>query len=303
MRKGRVAGWAALAALLVGPAIWSFDAARGLLAIAVCAVFALAAIPATGDAEAGMRELARHAFARTFEQPGVRSVDLQIWRGGRLVAQRAFEMAFARHGQTARSLVRFTRPDYLRGIALLVIEDADGTRDTWLYQPEERRPRRVGTAQKREPFYGSDLSLEDLERPHWERWRFSAGEATDGEGEPCERIDATPPPGSQYARLRIWVARRFEGVTRIDFQRDADEPAAKRLRVSFAEPAEEGGFLRVSRITVDVPGRDARTELLVERMRIDPSLGARLFSAMRLEREDESLFGLADRLAGPEPDP
>jgi hypothetical protein len=281
------------------------------------AVFLLGAALALASAPLALAEAAQHAaraqleraFDRTFQQPGVRRMALRVERSGRLVAERAFELAHRREGAGTRSLVRFLAPDYLRGHALLLVDDGGGAAaDVWLYQPEERRPRRMGASQKGESFYGSDLSFEDLERPRWARWRVARlGEEEEG-GTRCAVADAWPPPGSQYGRLRVWVAAGSGGVARIDFfgraGADANARAApvKRLRVDLAGAVEERGFLRVARIEVEAVGRAARTELRVERMAIDPDIAASVFSATRLEREGEDLFELAER-QGREPPP
>jgi hypothetical protein len=254
---------------------------------------------AVGDAVDSGALLAR-AFERSFEQPGVRRVELRILRGGRTVARRVFDAAHRREGALGRTLLRFTAPDYLRGHALLVLDAGRGRSDAWLYQPEEQRPRRVGTAQKADSFYGSDLTFEDLERPHWERWRIAPAGAAEEAGRSCRVVDATPPPDSQYARLRIWIDPLRAGVARIDFFRDAAGQPIKRLRVDLAAAPEERGFLRVGRLRMDQLGRDARTELVVTRMQIDPEVAARVFSAMRLEREGDELSEPSPRL-GPEP--
>lgn len=245
----------------------------------------------------------RRAFDRTFHQPGVRLVELRVFRGERVVAHRRFEMAHRSDPAGAQSLVRFVAPDYLRGHALLIVDPEEGPNDIWVYQPEERRPRRVGSAQKGDAFYGSDLALEDLERTRWDRWRIAGWIPIDEDGEACLVADAWPPPDSQYGKLRIWIATRIDGVLRIDFFARGDEGTRagarplKRLRVDLADAVEEHGFLRFRRIAVEQVGRDARTELVIERIAIDPTIASSIFSAMRLEREGEGLFDLAERHA------
>jgi len=253
-------------------------------------------------AEGAARARVERAFDRTFQQPGVRRIELLVARNGREVARRTFELAHRREGRGARSLVRFVDPEYLRGHALLMVDGGGGEPpDTWLYQPEERRPRRVGVAQRGDAFYGSDLSFEDLERPHWERWRVAERGPADEAGLACLVLDAWPPPGSQYGRLRVWLATAPGAVVRIDFfgragvRSEAAQPPLKRLRVDLASAEPEQGFLRVRRIEVEVLGRAARTELVVERMAIDPGIPASVFSATRLEREGEDLFELVAR--------
>jgi len=268
------------------------------------ASLALAASPrALADAaQDAARDRLAGAFDRTFQPPGVRRIDLRVIRNGRQVARRGFEIAYRREGEGARSLVRFVEPDYLRGHALLIVDHGGGTPpDTWLYQAEDRRPRRIGTTQRSDSFYGSDLTFEDLERPAWERWRVREIGAAEEAGLACALFDAWPPTESQYGRLRVWLATPPEGVARIDFfgRAGADPEAGaepiKRLRVALDGVEEEQGFLRVPRVEIDAVGRAARTTLAVERISIDPAIAASVFSASGLEREGDDLFGLADR--------
>jgi hypothetical protein len=271
----------------------------GLAVLAACVVLALAAAPlalgsdaAPGDVD--VFELVGRAFERTFHQPGVRSVQMRIERSGRVVSHRAFELAYRTDGRTARSLLRFTEPEYLRGTALLIV-DQDSASDTWLFQPSERRARRVGVAQKADSFYGSDVSLEDLERTHWERWRLaSQGDAAEA-GRDCRIVEAIPGAESQYGRLLVWIDRQLLGVARIDFHRPGALEPFKRLRVALAGATEERGFLRIGGLEVEQIGRDARTVVELTRLAIDPNLAAGVFSAMQLERGGSEPFERSSR--------
>ncbi len=277
----------------------------GLILFLIGAGLALVVAPMAMAQSAGGAAKAqlRRAFDRTFHPPGVRLIDLRVLRGERVVAHRRFEMAHRSDPASSRSLIRFVAPEYLRGHALLIVDSQEGPSDTWVYQPEERRPRRAGTSQKGDSFYGSDLALEDLERTRWDRWRIEAWLPVEEGGEACLVADAWPPPESQYGRLRIWIATRVEGVLRIDFfARGEDGTRAgaqplKRLRTELADAVDEHGFLQFRRFAIEQVGRDARTELAIERIAIDPAISKSIFSAMRLEREGEGLFELAERHA------
>ncbi len=153
-------------------------------------------------AERSDHDLLRDAFERTLHAPGVRSVELRVYRGGQLVSRRAFDIAYRRDAENARSLLRFTAPNYLRGHALLVLETPDGVSDTWLYQAEERRPRRVGTAHKADSFYGSDLSFEELEHQRFEHFALRRLPDASEAGVPCAVIEAVPQRDSQYGAAR-----------------------------------------------------------------------------------------------------
>jgi hypothetical protein len=252
-----------------------------------------------GAADRSERELLRDAFERTLHAPGVRSVELRVHRGGQLVSRRAFDLAYRRDDEDARSLLRFTAPSYLRGHALLFLESSDGVSDTWLYQAEERRPRRVGTAHKGDSFYGSDLSFEELEHQRFEHFALRRLPDADEAGAACVVIEAIPQRDSQYGRLIAWIDSARNGVARVDFYRGSDAEPSKRLRIALAGTIEEAGFLRITHMRIEQIGRDAWTDVETSRMEIDPAISADVFSASLLEREGEDLYALVGR--HPEP--
>jgi hypothetical protein len=238
----------------------------------------------------------QRAYDRTLCAPGVRSLELAIHRGGRLVAKRAFDVAYRRDAQASQSLLRFTAPGYLRGDGLLVLETGTGTSDVWLYQAEERRPRRVGSTQHADAFYGSDLSFEELEHQSFATWALRALPGEDA-GCDCDVVEARPTRDSQYGRLLLWIDRPRAAIARIDFFRGADAEPAKRLTVSLEGAAERSGYLHVPLFRIEQVGREAWTEVATVRMEVDPDIPAAVFSAAGLEREGDDLYALAARLA------
>lgn len=241
------------------------------------------------------RELLRDAFERTLHAPGVRSVELRVYRSGRLVSRRAFDVAYRHDAGSARSLLRFTAPNYLRGHALLVLETPEGMSDTWLYQAEERRPRRVGSAHKADSFYGSDLSFEELEHQRFDHFELRRLPDATEAGVSCAVIEAVPQRDSQYGRIVAWIDPVRTGVARVDFYRGSNAAPSKRLRVALGAVVEEAGFLRVQHMRIEQIGREAWTEVETSRMEIDPSIPADAFSASLLEREGEDLYALVGR--------
>jgi hypothetical protein len=260
---------------------------RGRSSWAALAVLALAALRAAAQDAAldANQELVQRAFDRTLRAPGVRTLELRVFRAGQLVSRRGFDVAYRGDRRSAQSLVRFTAPSYLRGHALLVLATPDGASDTWLYQAEERRPRRVATTQKADAFYGTDLSFEELEHLRLDHWRLAALPERDA-------FEARPLRESQYGRLVFRVERARVAIAGIDFFRGHERSPAKRLIVTLDGVAEEAGFLRVRRFRVEQLGRDAWTEVETQRMEIDPEIPAEVFSAAFLEREALDLYAL-----------
>lgn len=256
-----------------------------------------------GETTPDLTALVQRAFDRTLHAPGVRSLELRVHRSGRLVSRRAFDLAYRRDAAGARSLLRFTAPSWLRGHALLVLGTPGGASDTWLYQAEERRPRRVGATHKADAFYGSDLSFEELEHQRFEDWTLREV-ANAGTGcAACTVVEARPLRESQYGKLVVWVDRVREAVARVDFHRGDEPEPRKRLHVSLDGVEEEDGFLRIVHMRIEQLGRDAWTDVETARMTVEPAIPAEVFSASMLEREGDDLYALVTRHAAGRPAP
>jgi hypothetical protein len=264
------------------------------------ALLLLFAAPAAADGDAAQPDalaIVQGAFDRMFNYPSVRRVLLRIHRGGGRVLERGFDVVYARAGGRGRSLLRFSAPEYLRGHALLVTEEADGASDVWLYQPEARRPRRVSAARKADAFYGSDLAFEDLEHHDFRRWSLARLPDARIAGRDCLAIEARPPPGSQYAALHAFVERERLALLRLEFFRPDERAPSKTLEIAPGEVRERNGVLEPERMWMRQAGRADATELVFERILSRPEIDAGVFAPLRLERAGEDLFALVERLA------
>lgn len=242
------------------------------------------------------------AFDRMFNYTSVRSVTLRIHRRGRAAALRRFDVAFAREGRRGRTLLRFRAPEYLRGTALLILEEPDGRNDVWLYQPGLRRARRVIASHKGDAFFGSDLSYEDFEHHAWRRFALRRRADAVEQERACYVVEATPPADSQYSRAVAFVERERLALLRLDLYRGGGEQPAKSLEVAASEIEEVGDRLEPRRMWMRESGRAAATEVIFERTAGGLALAREVFAATRLERSGEDLFELVERLRG-EPSP
>jgi hypothetical protein len=271
-----------------------------------CALLLTVALAAAARAQAGdavprsAEAIVEAAFDRMFNYPSVRSVTLRIERAGRTSALRAFEIAYAKSEGRGRTLLRFTAPDYLRGSALLILEEADGRNDVWIYQPELRRARRVVASHKGDAFFGSDLSFEDLEHHAWRRFRVARLPDAREQDRDCYVVAATPPADSQYSRIVVFVERERLALLRVDFHRGGSAVPQKTLVVAPAEIEGGGAILRPRRMRMLQHGREAATEVVFERIESEAPIAGEVFGAMRLERSGEDLFELVERLRAEE---
>jgi len=268
----------------------------GVLAAVLALGLAVASVgAAAADEPAPAAEVLQDAFDRLFNYASVRRVRLRIHRGER-VTERAFEVAYKRVAGRGSTLLRFSDPPYLRGTALLVLEAPGSRSDTWLYQPAQRRVRRVSTGHKGDSFFGTDLTFEDLEHHDWSRWDVRALAPAERDGLWCRRIEARAQQDSQYERIVAWLEPERPLLVRVDFYPRADRPPAKSLIVPAHEVEAVEGVWLPGRMWFLQAGRDASTEVVFERIERDPDLADEVFSAARLEHGARNLFQAAQRL-------
>ena len=66
------------------------------------------------------------------------------------------------HGDS-KSVLRFTTPAEVKGVALLVVNHPDRASDQWMWTPAIERDRRIALQDRSTRFFGTDFSFEDLE--------------------------------------------------------------------------------------------------------------------------------------------
>lgn len=243
------------------------------------------------------REIIETAFDRMFNYPSVRSVTLEIHRGGSRVTYRSFDVVYKKVDGRGRTLLRFTEPEYLRGNALLMIEEEDGRNDTWIYQRNLRRPRRVIAGHKGDAFYGSDLSFEDLEHHDWKRFDLKRLPDRLEQGKPSYVVEARASADSHYSKVVATVEQERMALLRLDlYGADPSEPIKSLVLAPDEIEEGAGGNLKPSRMTVQQHGRDAVTEVIFDRIQDDPEIADEVFAAMRLVKSGEDLYKLVDRL-------
>jgi hypothetical protein len=184
----------------------------------------------------------------------------------------------------------------------LIIEEPDGRNDTWIYQTDLRRPRRVLSGHKGDSFYGSDLSFEDLEHHDWRRFELRRLPDAVEQGRRAYVIEARTPSDSQYSKAVAVVERDRLALLRLDLFKSGSPEPVKSLELSPNEIEESNATLKPARMWVRQHGRDAATEVVFERIEGDPAITDSVFATMRLERSGEDLYQLVERLRkGEEP--
>jgi len=121
------------------------------------------------------------------------------------------------HGQS-KSVIRFTAPSEVKGVALLIVNHPDRPSDQWMWTPALERDRRIALQDRSTRFFGTDFSFEDLEQRDVDQYDHTllSEEAIDGAA--TWKIQSIPKPSrsSQYTKTIVWIRKDNYATARID---------------------------------------------------------------------------------------
>src|SRR6266700_456890 len=121
------------------------------------------------------------------------------------------------HGNS-KSVLRFTAPAEVKGVALLVVNHPDRSSDQWMWTPAIARERRIALQDRSTRFFGTDFSFEDLEERDIDQFDYKIlGEET-ADGAACWKIESRPKQTkvSQYTHSYLWVRKDNYVFARIE---------------------------------------------------------------------------------------
>ena len=110
---------------------------------------------------------------------------------------------------SSRSVLRFTSPAEVKGVALLIHSHPDRASDQWMWRPAIERDQRIALQDRSTRFFGTDFSYEDLEERDVNQYDFKLlGEDT-LDGVACWKLEATPREKkvSQYIKSVLWISK------------------------------------------------------------------------------------------------
>ena len=105
----------------------------------------------------------------------------------------------------SKAILRFTAPQELKGLALLIVNHPDRSSDQWMWTPAIERERRIALQDRSTRFFGTDFSFEDLEERDINLFDYKllGEEAIDGAL--CWKIESKPKElkSSQYSSVLL----------------------------------------------------------------------------------------------------
>jgi outer membrane lipoprotein-sorting protein len=185
------------------------------------------------------------------------------------------------HG-ASKSVLRFTAPAEVKGVALLVVNHPDRASDQWMWTPAIERDRRIALQDRSTRFFGTDFSFEDLEERDVEQYEYAlrGDEAVDGAA--CWRIESTPrqTKSSQYSRSLVWIRKDNYSFARIENY--VKDQLVRRLAYSDIQNVQGIWTARVLEMT-DVR-RGSRTRLTLDKLQYNVPLKDEDFTLQAIRR-------------------
>ncbi|PWU10741.1 MAG: hypothetical protein C5B51_03835 [Terriglobia bacterium] len=245
--------------------------------------FAGVLIAATARAAEDSRQIVEESQRRSRVRSERYEGSLEVISGHSRIAKKSWQHARLGSFGDSKSIIRFTAPAEVKGVALLVVNHPDRASDQWLWTPAINRDRRIALQDRSTRFFGTDFSFEDLEERDVNQYdyRLTGEESIDGAA--CWRIEAKPrqTKSSQYDLTRIWT--RKDNYVPVQYENFVKDQPARRLHQSDLEHVQNIWTPRLLEMT-DMR-RNSCTVLRIDKLEYNVSMQENDFTVQALRRE------------------
>ena len=203
-------------------------------------------------------------------------------RNGKTTEKRWIQDRIGAHGQS-KTVIRFTAPPEVKGVALLIVNHPDRSSDQWMWTPAIERDRRIALQDRSTRFFGTDFSFEDLEERDVDQYDYAVRGDEMVDGAACWRIESTPKQSksSQYTRSMVWVRKDNYAFARIEnFVKDQ---AVRRLAYSDIQNIQ--GIWTARQLEMTDVRRGSRTRLSLDKLQYNVPLNDEDFTLQALRRQ------------------
>jgi hypothetical protein len=252
---------------------------RHLQILSLLLLLSIAPAARAQDARQIMQEAQKRTQAASQRYEGLLQV---IDAKGKVADKRWMFGRIGSHG-SSKSVLRFTAPPEVRGVALLVVNHPDRASDQWMWTPALQRERRIALQDRSTRFFGTDFSFEDLEERDVDQYDYSLEGEEVIDAAQCWKIAARPrrTKASQYTRSMVWIRKDNYAFAQVEnFVRDE---LARRLKYQDIQNVQGIWSARVLDMT-DVR-RKSRTILRLDKLQYNVPMKDDDFTLQGLRRE------------------
>jgi hypothetical protein len=184
----------------------------------------------------------------------------------------------------SKSILRFTAPAELKGLALLIVNHPDRASDQWMWTPAIERERRIALQDRSTRFFGTGFSFEDLEERDVNQFDYKLLGEESLDGAPCWKIESKPKESksSQYTSATLWI-RKDNYVT----QQVEDFSGTKLVRrIRYGNLEKVDGIWTPRSVEAFDAARNSRTLLKIEKLQYNAPMKDEDFTVEALRRAE-----------------
>ncbi|MGD0098325.1 MAG: outer membrane lipoprotein-sorting protein [Terracidiphilus sp.] len=254
---------------------------------AICAVFCFASVFCFGessDARKIMEDVYRQDTSRsTFMRA---SFEVSGQRGQR--ARKEFTYRRTGSPGNSKTIVLFTAPEEIRGVALLSINRRGASDRQFVYTPATQRVRAVAPQERSARFIGTDFTFEDVAERVLDDFTYRLiGEAETIEGHKTWKIEATPADSSrsQYKYIYYWVAQDLPVILHAEMY----DAQGKEVRVLHASQIKRvSGISGARRMEMTSVLTGTKTVLVIDDAKFNVAMDDKLFTPEALSQVQDA---------------
>ncbi len=182
----------------------------------------------------------------------------------------------------SKSLLRFTEPPEVKGVALLIHNHPDRSSDQWMWRPEIGRDQRIALQDRSTRFFGTDFSFEDLEERDVNQFDYQLAGEDNVDGAACWKVESRPKQSksSQYVRSMVFVRKDNYSVARIE----AYNKTGLARRIDYRQIQKVQNIWTARTIEVFDANKKSRTVLKLEKLEYNVPLKETEFTQQALRR-------------------
>jgi hypothetical protein len=186
----------------------------------------------------------------------------------------------------SKTLVVFTSPEEIRGVALLSINQRSVTDRQYMYVPATQRVRSVVPQERSARFIGTDFTFEDIAERVLDDFTYRLlGDTETIEGHKTYKVEATPIDAarSQYKFLYYWVAQDAPVILHAEMY----DAKGRELRMLHASGLKRvSGIWGARHLEMSSIQDGTKTELSIEGVKFNTNMDEKLFTPQGLERTE-----------------
>lgn len=184
----------------------------------------------------------------------------------------------------SKTLVVFTAPEEIRGVALLSINRRGVNDRQYMYIPATQRVRPVAPQERSARFIGTDFSFEDIAERVLDDFTYKLlGEAETIEGHKTWKVEATPVDSfrSQYKYIYYWIAQDVPVILHAEMY-DAQGRKVRLLHATQIKRVSGISGARRTEMTSLLTGTE--TVLVIDDVKFNAAIDEKLFTPEGLEQ-------------------